>query len=143
MRKLVFFFLLGCYILLMMACSPKRVEFDISDKGLQTIQDAAPSSEYVLYISSNSLPNSIKDFENYAIVSCTDDNVGNRAIQVKMGIQIGINGTMNISFANGENSTEGIKSAMEGDDTKGDKHIIVLTTRKTRPPSGAVELIFK
>ena len=143
MRKFILFFVFNLCILLVIGCKPKSVEYDISDAGVNLIQEAAPSSEYAIYISSQSLPNSIQDFEHYDIYSCTGEEVGNRAIQVMVGIRKGINGNMNIGFAQGENSTKGIMDAIQDDDSNEGKRTIVLTTRKTRPPKGAVELIFK
>lgn len=123
-------------------CDTKQIEFDISEQGLTKVTNAAPSNGFALYVSAKSVPKLVGDLEHYDIVGCTGESAGNRAIQVKLGIQIGIQGTKNIGFAMGENSTECIQEALDGKTTK-DSRVIVLTKRTTKPPSNAVEISFK
>ena len=134
-------FILCSLIILGLSCSQTIVEFDISDKGLEILQAAAPSEEYVIYVSSQDVPKSIEELEDYSVVSCTGEEAANRAIQVKMGINTGINVPMDIRFAMGENSTNGIKNAIEGKGIEG--KTIALAKRDVKAPSGAVELIFR
>jgi hypothetical protein len=70
------------------ACGVKTVEIDLSDQGLNLVENAAPSEDFAFYVSSNSVPQSAADLRKYGVLACTGDHVANRAIQIAMGLGI-------------------------------------------------------
>ena len=115
--------------LLLSACGVKTVEIDISDQGLNLVENAAPSEDYAFYASSDSVPQSAADLQKYGVLACTGDSVANRAIQIAMGLGIG-------GISTGPADAECLAKATE-------KNTLMVTQRTNKPPSGVVEIVFK
>ena len=111
------------------ACGVKKVEIDISDQGLNLVENAAPTKDYAFYVSSNSVPQSAADLPKYGVLACTGDSVANRAIQIAMGL--GISG-----ISSGPADAECIEKATQ-------RNTLMVTQRTNKPPSGVVEIVFK
>jgi len=111
------------------ACGAKPVEIDISDQGLNLVENAAPSEDYAFYVSSNSVPQSAADLQKYGVLACTGDHVANRAIQIAMGL--GISG-----ISSGPADAECLAKATQ-------RNTVMVTQRTNKPPSGVVEIVFK
>ena len=115
---------------LLSACGGvKKVEIDIPDGGLNEVENAAPTEDYAFYVSSDSVPQSAGELQQFGLRACTGETVANRAIQIGMGL-----GITNIS--GGYSTTECIRKAV------GTKTLVV-TQRANKPPSGVVEIVFK
>jgi len=115
--------------LLLSACGVKKVEIDISDQGLNLVENAAPSEDFAFYVSSNSVPKSAADLQKYGVLACTGDSVANRAIQIAMGLGIG-------GISTGPADAECLAKATQ-------KNTLMVTQRTNKPPSGVVEIVFK
>ena len=115
--------------LLLSACGVKKVEIDISDQGLNLVENAAPTKDYAFYVSSNSVPQSAADLQKYGVLACTGDSVANRAIQIAMGLGIG-------GISSGPADEECLAKATQ-------KNTLMVTQRTNKPPSGVVEIVFK
>jgi hypothetical protein len=111
------------------ACGVKTVEIDISDQGLNLVENAAPSEDFAFYVSSNSVPQSAADLRKYGVLACTGDRVANRAIQIAMGL--GISG-----ISSGPADAECLAKATQ-------RNTVMVTQRTNKPPSGVVEIVFK
>ena len=111
------------------ACGVKKVEIDLSDQGLNLVENAAPAEDYAFYVSSNSVPQSAADLPKYGVLACTGDSVANRAIQIGMGLGIG-------GISSGPADAECLEKATQ-------KNTLMVTQRTNKPPSGVVEIVFK
>lgn len=111
------------------ACGVKTVEIDLSDQGLNLVENAAPSEDYAFYVSSESVPQSAADLRKYGVLACTGDSVANRAIQIAMGL--GISG-----ISSGPADAECLAKATQ-------RNTVMVTQRTNKPPSGVVEIVFK
>ncbi len=107
----------------------KTVEIDIPDEGLNEVVNAAPTGDFAFYVSSDSVPQSAEELQQFALRACTGETVANRAVQIGVGLGI-------INISGGYGTTECIKKAVE---TK----TLVVTQRANKPPSGVVEIVFK
>ena len=111
------------------ACGVKKVEIDISDQGLNLVENAAPSKDYAFYVSSSSVPQSAADLRTYGVLACTGERVANRAIQIAMGLGIG-------GISSGSADAECLEKATQ-------KNTLMVTQRNNKPPSGVVEIVFR
>ena len=111
------------------ACGVKKVEIDLSDQGLNLVENAAPAEDYAFYVSSNSVPQSAADLPKYGVLACTGDSVANRAIQIGMGLRIG-------GISSGPANAECLEKTKK-------KNTVMVTQRTNKPPSGVVEIVFK
>ena len=124
-----------CVVMLMLltvllgACGVKKVEIDISDQGLNLVENAAPTKDYAFYVSSSSVPQSAADLQKYGVLACTGDRVANRAIQIAMGLGIG-------GISSGPADAECLEQATQ-------RNTLMVTQRTNKPPSGVVEIVFK
>jgi len=115
--------------LLLGACGAKTVEIDLSDQGFNLVENAAPGDDFAFYVSSDSVPQSAADLQQYGVLACTGDSVANRAIQIAMGL--GISG-----ISSGPTNAECLEKATQ-------KNTLMVTQRTNKPPSGVVEIVFK
>ena len=150
--------ILAVSALLVSACGSKKVTFQISQDGLAAVQEAAPSSEYALFVSSKKIPTTASDLERYSISDCSGELMqvalslsemnngaarGNplmrtRVYQLMAGILQGIgtsHGDIKLVGC-GKNPTD-IETLIE------DKPLIAVVRREKGAPKGAVEISFK
>jgi len=128
-HRVTFVVIVMCLALLLGACGVKTVEIDLSDQGLNLVENAAPSEDFAFYVSSNSVPQSAANLGQYGVLACTGDSVANRAIQIAMGL--GISG-----ISSGPADAECLQKATQ-------KNTLMVTQRTNKPPSGVVEIVFK
>lgn len=127
-RNVVVVLVIGVLSVSLLACGTiRKVEVDIPDKGLNAVQNAAPTNDYAFYVSSASVPESADALKQFRLVAATGDETVNRAVQIGMGL--GISG-----ISSGTNSTKGLKL---------EANTLLVTPRTNKPPSGAVEITFK
>jgi len=118
-------------IALLGACGTKTVEIDLPREGLRWVERAAPSEDFAFYVSSDSVPRSAGDLEQYAVFTCTDDGTTDRAWSIVRALDI--EGRL---VSNGPSDAECLEAATV-------KNVLVVTQRTNNPPSGVVEIVFK
>ena len=128
-HRMTFVVMMVFLTVLLGACGVKKVEIDLSDQGLNLVENAAPGEDYAFYVSSSSVPQSAADLQKYGVLACTGDSVANRAIQIAMGLGIG-------GISSGPADAECLEKATQ-------KNTLMVTQRTNKPPSGVVEIVFK
>jgi hypothetical protein len=124
-----------------------KVEIDVPDKALSAVENAAPAKDYAFYVRTDSIPKTVDDLQQFALVTCTGDNVANRALQIGMGLNISLVG---YGSATQDCIADPIKKAtgmlsIGGRKGEDNPKSLVVTQRDTKLPSAIklTEVIFK